>query len=91
MLFLKFQNKRDLIKYRSMDAMISPVILIKYSFLPNLVQNNLESSDSADFYRPVHHLFELKSRTTVIRMPTCDEGLFLTSEVDWHYTSSLIS
>lgn len=56
--------------------MISPFFLIRCSSHPNLVQNNFKSSDFAYFRRLVSHLFELKTRTIVILIPTCDERLF---------------
>lgn len=90
MLILKFQNKRDLIKYRSTNSMILPFFLIRYSSLPNLKENNFKSSDFAYFCRLVNHLFELETRTIVLDA-TCDERLRLTSEVNWPCISSLIS
>lgn len=77
--------------------MTLPFFLIRYSSLPNLVQNNSKSSGFAYFRRPVNHLFGLKSRTTVIFflstvivIPICDERLFHTLEVNWPRISSFI-
>lgn len=76
-------------RHRQYDIAFLPEKML--SSLPNLVQNNLKSSNFAYFCQLVNHLFGLKSRTTVIIVSVCDERLFLTSEVNGPCAFSFIS